>query len=166
VSVGPSPFRPLSCRWLADRLDVSAPGEVNLFETTIRILGGLLSAQALAADSHPPLAARLTAKAAELGARLLPAFDSPSGARQAAPAWPALRAKGLGRHLGAAGCWSVRPTGWQSPWGAAGCRPVWPTDWEAGGRQLTLPLSRPCLYPTSPLCARDARGRQACPFRM
>ena len=33
------------CRWLAEHLDVGAPAEVNLFETTIRILGGLLSAQ-------------------------------------------------------------------------------------------------------------------------
>lgn len=73
-------------RWLEKHLDVGAPGSVNLFETTIRILGGLLSAQALSADSHPGLSRALGEKAAELGARLLPAFDSPSGAAQAAPA--------------------------------------------------------------------------------
>lgn len=58
---------------------MGGPAEVNLFETTIRILGGLLSAQALAAGSHPRLAAALGEKATELGARLMPAFDSPSG---------------------------------------------------------------------------------------
>jgi mannosyl-oligosaccharide alpha-1,2-mannosidase len=70
------------CRWLAERLDVGAPAAVNLFETTIRVLGGLLSAQALSAGSHPTLSQRLAEKAAELGARLLPAFDSPSGELQ------------------------------------------------------------------------------------
>jgi hypothetical protein len=70
------------CRWLAEHLNVGAPGDVNLFETTIRILGGLLSAQALSADSHPGLSRRLAEKAAELGARLMPAFDSPSGGWQ------------------------------------------------------------------------------------
>lgn len=59
---------------------MGAPGAVNLFETTIRILGGLLSAQALSAGSHPALSRALAEKATELGARLLPAFDSPSGA--------------------------------------------------------------------------------------
>lgn len=67
-------------RWLSTHLDVGAPGEVNLFETTIRVLGGLLSAQALSAGSHPALARRLAEKAADLGARLMPAFNSPSGA--------------------------------------------------------------------------------------
>ncbi|KAI3425805.1 hypothetical protein D9Q98_007780 [Chlorella vulgaris] len=68
-----------AAQWLAERLDVGAPAAVNLFETTIRVLGGLLSAQALSAGSHPTLSQRLAEKAAELGARLLPAFDSPSG---------------------------------------------------------------------------------------
>lgn len=35
--------------------------------------------QALSAESHPELSRMLAEKAAELGARLLPAFDSPSG---------------------------------------------------------------------------------------
>ena len=60
-------------------MDVGAPGDVNLFETTIRILGGLLSAQALSAGSHPQLSQMLAEKAVELGARLMPAFNSPSG---------------------------------------------------------------------------------------
>lgn len=77
----PCPSAALHCnRWLSTHLDVGAPGEVNLFETTIRVLGGLLSAQALSAGSHPALSRRLAEKAAELGARLMPAFSSPSGA--------------------------------------------------------------------------------------
>ena len=66
-------------RWIADNLEVGRPAEVNLFETTIRVLGGLLSAHALSRGSHPALAQRLAEKAADLGARLLPAFASPSG---------------------------------------------------------------------------------------
>ena len=42
-------------------------------------LPGVMLLQALSADSHPDLARMLAEKAAELGARLLPAFDSPSG---------------------------------------------------------------------------------------
>ncbi|KAL4430639.1 hypothetical protein ABPG75_005895 [Micractinium tetrahymenae] len=68
-----------AAEWLSTHLDVGAPGEVNLFETTIRVLGGLLSAQVLSARSHPALSRRLAEKAADLGARLMPAFNSPSG---------------------------------------------------------------------------------------
>ncbi len=46
---------------------------VKNFEITIRVLGGLLSAYQLTGD------ARLLALADELGRRLLPAFDSPTG---------------------------------------------------------------------------------------
>eukprot|EP00887_Chlorella_sp_A99_P008081 scaffold12.g8081.t1 len=63
---------------LATHLDVSAPGPVNLFEATIRILGGLLSAHHLSAARRPRAAAALAAKAAELGARMLPAYASPT----------------------------------------------------------------------------------------
>ena len=48
--------------------------QVNLFETTIRVLGGLLAAFHLSGGDQLFLA-----KAAELGIRLEPAFDSPSG---------------------------------------------------------------------------------------
>ncbi|KAL4423330.1 hypothetical protein ABPG77_006125 [Micractinium sp. CCAP 211/92] len=68
-----------AAEWLSTHLDVGAPSEVNLFETTIRVLGGLLSAQALSADTHPALSRQLAEKAADLGARLMPAFNSPSG---------------------------------------------------------------------------------------
>lgn len=46
---------------------------VPFFETVIRYLGGLLSAYALSHD------AVLLKRADELGAALLPAFDTPSG---------------------------------------------------------------------------------------
>lgn len=46
---------------------------VKTFEITIRLLGGLLSAYELSGDRH------LLALANDLGTRLLPAFDSPTG---------------------------------------------------------------------------------------
>jgi hypothetical protein len=60
--------------WVATRLEPRLTKKpVNLFETTIRVLGGLLSAHALSGD---PI---FLAKAVELGERLLPAFATPSG---------------------------------------------------------------------------------------
>jgi mannosyl-oligosaccharide alpha-1,2-mannosidase len=47
--------------------------DVNLFETTIRVLGGLLSAYHLSADKM------FLEKAKDLGDRLMGAFTSPSG---------------------------------------------------------------------------------------
>lgn len=47
--------------------------EVNLFEVTIRVLGGLLSAYHLSKEKM------FLKKATDLGNRLLPCFDSPSG---------------------------------------------------------------------------------------
>ena len=47
---------------------------VNLFETTIRILGGLLSAFYLTGGDRAFLY-----KSVELGMRMTPAFQSPSG---------------------------------------------------------------------------------------
>jgi mannosidase alpha-like ER degradation enhancer 2 len=47
--------------------------EVKNFEITIRLLGGLLSSYQLTGDKH------LLALAEDLGNRLLPAFDSPTG---------------------------------------------------------------------------------------
>ena len=67
-------------RLVLDTLDVAVPAEVNLFETTIRVLGGLLSAHHLAArGGRDGLALRLAERAAALGARMMGAFDSPSG---------------------------------------------------------------------------------------
>lgn len=59
--------------WILNDLDYNFDYNVNLFETTIRMLGGLLSAHHLSGDS-----AYLN-KAVDLADRLLGAFDSPSG---------------------------------------------------------------------------------------
>jgi len=48
--------------------------EINLFETTIRYLGGLLSAHDLTEDQYPIL----MEKALELGDMLYAAFDTPN----------------------------------------------------------------------------------------
>ncbi len=54
--------------------------DVNLFETTIRVLGGLLAAFHLSAGDQA-----LLYKAADLGARLAVAFGSESGAHLPPP---------------------------------------------------------------------------------
>ncbi|EDW82954.2 uncharacterized protein Dwil_GK22601 [Drosophila willistoni] len=59
--------------WVEKSLKFNTNREVNLFETTIRVLGGLLSAYHLSGDKM------FLVKSAELGNRLLPAFLSPSG---------------------------------------------------------------------------------------
>lgn len=67
--------------WVRDVLDFEVEGALNTFETTIRILGGLLSAHYLASES-PRYTSEKTLfleKAVDLGDRLLGAFDSPSG---------------------------------------------------------------------------------------
>jgi len=58
--------------WVEQSLRFDTKRDVNLFEVTIRVLGGLLSAYHLSGDTM------FLAKAAELGNRLLPAFLSPS----------------------------------------------------------------------------------------
>jgi hypothetical protein len=55
------------------KLDFDKDISVKTFEVTIRLLGGLLSGYQLTGDP------RLLAKAEDLGRRLLPAFDSPTG---------------------------------------------------------------------------------------
>ncbi|HVC21341.1 MAG TPA: glycoside hydrolase family 47 protein [Vicinamibacterales bacterium] len=61
-------------RQLIDRtLSFDKDVSVKVFEVTIRLLGGLLSGYEL---THDP---RLLALAEDLGTRLLPAFDSPTG---------------------------------------------------------------------------------------
>lgn len=59
--------------WVENVLDYDMSYEVNTFETTIRMLGGLLSAFYLTSDSL------YRDKAIDLGNRLLGAFNSPSG---------------------------------------------------------------------------------------
>ncbi len=59
--------------WVANRLDFSQVGQVIVFETVIRVLGGLISMYHLSGD--PIYASR----AEELGARLASSFESPTG---------------------------------------------------------------------------------------
>lgn len=72
--------------WVLNELSWDVPGRMNVFETTIRTLGGLLSAAALIRDPpHPAFtpneedAQAFIARAVELAERLKPAFDTPSG---------------------------------------------------------------------------------------
>lgn len=71
--------------WLSSSHTFDQDHEVNTFETTIRILGGLLSAHYLQNDLHivPPApgsdADIFLEKATDLADRLLGAYDSPSG---------------------------------------------------------------------------------------
>lgn len=58
---------------IATRLDLDQDIYVKNFEITIRLLGGLLSGYQMSGDE------RLLHKAEDLGNRLLPAFDSPTG---------------------------------------------------------------------------------------
>ncbi|KAG8892012.1 mannosyl-oligosaccharide alpha-1,2-mannosidase [Tulasnella sp. 403] len=66
-----------SQHWLETSLDFSSAGEVNTFETTIRVLGGLLSAHHLSKLS--PQSSPYLRLAQDLGDRILPSFDTPTG---------------------------------------------------------------------------------------
>lgn len=59
--------------WIDTELQFNKNQEVNLFETTIRVLGGLLSAYHLSGDEM------FLNKSLDLGNRLMPAFKTPSG---------------------------------------------------------------------------------------
>jgi mannosyl-oligosaccharide alpha-1,2-mannosidase len=59
--------------WVKAELEFDIDGEVSVFETSIRLIGGLLSAHHACGD---PV---LLAKARDLADRLLPAFDTPTG---------------------------------------------------------------------------------------
>lgn len=59
--------------WVSNFLTFDINRDVNLFEVTIRILGGLLSAYHLSGDKM------FLSKSIELGNRMLPCFLSPSG---------------------------------------------------------------------------------------
>lgn len=58
--------------WVENSLDLNLNRDVNLFEVTIRVLGGLLSIHHLSGEVV------FLTKAIELGNRLLPCFESPS----------------------------------------------------------------------------------------
>lgn len=68
--------------WLHRKLDYDQDQDVNTFETTIRMLGGLLSAHYLS-TVLPAVSSRrdhvYLTKAVDLADRLLGAYDSPSG---------------------------------------------------------------------------------------
>jgi mannosyl-oligosaccharide alpha-1,2-mannosidase len=59
--------------WVKGKCDFDVDGEVSVFETEIRLVGGLLSAHHACGD------AVLLARAKDLADRLLPAFDTPTG---------------------------------------------------------------------------------------
>ncbi len=59
--------------WVKRNADFDVDGEVSVFETSIRIVGGLLSAHHACGDRV------LLDKAHDLAKRLLPAFDTPTG---------------------------------------------------------------------------------------
>ena len=61
-------------KWIAESLNWDQDREVSLFETTIRMLGGLLSAHYLSGYDDLYLE-----KAVDLADRLLGGFDSPTG---------------------------------------------------------------------------------------
>ncbi|SJL08272.1 related to alpha-mannosidase [Armillaria ostoyae] len=60
--------------WVADKLSFETNGSFNTFETTIRVLGGLLSAYHISGED--PL---YLERAVDLADRLLPVFDTPTG---------------------------------------------------------------------------------------
>ena len=64
--------------WIADNLTFDKNRDISLFETTIRELGGLLSAYELSRDKM------FLDKAEDLGQRLLLGFSDPSGIPHAA----------------------------------------------------------------------------------
>lgn len=59
--------------WVKAELDLDIDGEVSVFETNIRLVGGLLSAHHASGD------AALLDKAKGLADRLMPAFNTPTG---------------------------------------------------------------------------------------
>ncbi|XP_075051445.1 mannosyl-oligosaccharide 1,2-alpha-mannosidase IC isoform X2 [Mixophyes fleayi] len=59
--------------WVENNLDLNVNGEASLFEVNIRYIGGLLSAYYLSGKEVFRL------KAIELGKKLLPAFNTPTG---------------------------------------------------------------------------------------
>ncbi|KMS98768.1 hypothetical protein BVRB_3g068450 [Beta vulgaris subsp. vulgaris] len=73
-----------SVEWIGKNLRFDINKTVSVFETTIRVLGGLLSAHLIASDYAtgmrvPSYDNQLLHLAEDLGYRLLPAFDTPTG---------------------------------------------------------------------------------------
>ncbi|KAJ4846236.1 Alpha-mannosidase I mns4 [Turnera subulata] len=73
-----------SVDWIGKNLRFDINKTVSVFETTIRVLGGLLSAHFIASDYAtgmriPSYNDELLDLAVDLGRRMLPAFDTPTG---------------------------------------------------------------------------------------
>lgn len=73
-----------SVKWIGKNLQFDINKTVSVFETTIRVLGGLLSAHLIASDyatgmKIPSYDNQLLNLAEDLARRLLPAFDTPTG---------------------------------------------------------------------------------------
>eukprot|EP01120_Amphizonella_sp_Union-15-10_P015708 TRINITY_DN8127_c0_g1_i1.p1 TRINITY_DN8127_c0_g1~~TRINITY_DN8127_c0_g1_i1.p1 ORF type:complete len:819 (-),score=118.60 TRINITY_DN8127_c0_g1_i1:3-2459(-) len=66
-------------RLILDHVSFDKDVTVSLFETNIRVLGGLLSAHVQALTHVPGYDNQLLEMAIDLGHRLLPAFDTPTG---------------------------------------------------------------------------------------
>uniref|UniRef100_A0A3Q2QV88 alpha-1,2-Mannosidase n=1 Tax=Fundulus heteroclitus TaxID=8078 RepID=A0A3Q2QV88_FUNHE len=65
--------------WVQTSLDLNSNGEASLFEVNIRYVGGLLSAYYLTGEEL------FRSKALELGEKLLPAFNTPTGIPRGSP---------------------------------------------------------------------------------
>lgn len=73
-----------SVEWIGKNLRFDINKTVSIFETTIRILGGLISAHLIASDHNtgmwiPSYDDELLHLAEDLARRMLPAFDTPTG---------------------------------------------------------------------------------------
>lgn len=73
-----------SVQWIGKNLQFNINKTVSVFETTIRVLGGLLSAHLIASDCAtgmriPSYDNELLVLAEDLARRMLPAFDTPTG---------------------------------------------------------------------------------------
>uniref|UniRef100_M4F4I4 alpha-1,2-Mannosidase n=1 Tax=Brassica campestris TaxID=3711 RepID=M4F4I4_BRACM len=73
-----------SVQWIGKSLQFNINKTVSVFETTIRVLGGLLSAHLIASDYAtgmriPSYDNELLVLAEDLARRMLPAFDTPTG---------------------------------------------------------------------------------------
>ncbi|KAK4375339.1 hypothetical protein RND71_006016 [Anisodus tanguticus] len=63
----------MNFRWVANSLDFNKNYDASVFETTIRVVGGLLSAYDLSGDKL------FLDKAQDIADRLLPAWNTPNG---------------------------------------------------------------------------------------
>ncbi|XP_019259396.1 PREDICTED: alpha-mannosidase I MNS4 isoform X3 [Nicotiana attenuata] len=73
-----------SVEWIGKNLQFDINKTVSIFETTIRVLGGLISAHLIASDYNtgmriPTYDNELLHLAEDLARRMLPAFDTPTG---------------------------------------------------------------------------------------